>query len=58
MAETKVPATKQTVTSVIVKYKVTCDCYWNAQLWHMDDIAELPSTITHQRNISIRCKNR
>ncbi|MBO6101011.1 MAG: hypothetical protein J6P07_06755 [Spirochaetaceae bacterium] len=46
MAETKVPATKQTVTSVIVKYKVTCDCYWNAQLWHMDDIAELPSTIT------------
>lgn len=45
MEQTKAPETKAAASS-IVKYEVTCDCYWNDRLWRMDDIAELPANVT------------
>jgi hypothetical protein len=32
--------------SKVIKYKVTCTCYWNDILWHEDDKVELASNLT------------
>ena len=29
-----------------IKYKVTCDCYWDDILWHNGDDTERPSNVT------------
>lgn len=30
----------------VIKYKVTCTCYWNDVLWYDEQETELPANVT------------